>query len=316
MPSSCRSSSHREDDRDRRGRRPERAGLGQADLGDLARTPTSVTTMNRHGWVLLLLPVQRATSAIASSSARSTGSSVNSRIWRVRRRGRSRSAGVSVIAPILLRVNRSVDGGSTTLPPGSGRTSDVAGPARADPWPMNVIEVTNLTKRYGDQTAVDDVSFSVEAGEIFAHPRPERRRQDHHRRVDQRAPDARRRRHRVLGLDPRRDRDELRERPRRPAPGERAARQAHGPARRSTCTRRSTGSRPTRRSCIDGLGLAEKRDTAVPEALGRPEAAALDRARPRRQPAGRDPRRADDRASTRRPAATRGSSSRASATAA
>ena len=97
------------------------------------RTPTSVTTMNRHGWVLLLLPVQRATSAIASSSARSTGSSVNSRIWRVRRRGRSRSAGVSVIAPILLRVNRSVDGGSTTLPPGSGRTSDVARPVPGRP---------------------------------------------------------------------------------------------------------------------------------------------------------------------------------------
>jgi hypothetical protein len=29
--------SHREDDRDRRGRGPERAGLGQADLGDLAK---------------------------------------------------------------------------------------------------------------------------------------------------------------------------------------------------------------------------------------------------------------------------------------
>ena len=32
---------------------------------------------------------------------------------------------------------------------------------------MTVIEVTNLHKRYGDQVAVDDVSFTVEAGEIF-----------------------------------------------------------------------------------------------------------------------------------------------------
>ena len=32
---------------------------------------------------------------------------------------------------------------------------------------MNVIEVTDLTKRYGDRAAVDGVSFSVEEGEIF-----------------------------------------------------------------------------------------------------------------------------------------------------
>ncbi|WBB71049.1 ABC transporter ATP-binding protein [Micromonospora sp. WMMD812] len=32
---------------------------------------------------------------------------------------------------------------------------------------MPVIEVTNLHKRYGDLVAVDDVSFAVEAGEIF-----------------------------------------------------------------------------------------------------------------------------------------------------
>ncbi len=31
----------------------------------------------------------------------------------------------------------------------------------------NVIEVTNLSKRYGAQVAVDDVSFAVETGEIF-----------------------------------------------------------------------------------------------------------------------------------------------------
>jgi len=32
---------------------------------------------------------------------------------------------------------------------------------------MNVIEVTNLTKHYGDRAAVDGISFSVEEGEIF-----------------------------------------------------------------------------------------------------------------------------------------------------
>ena len=32
---------------------------------------------------------------------------------------------------------------------------------------MNVIEVTDLRKRYGDRAAVDDVSFAVEEGEIF-----------------------------------------------------------------------------------------------------------------------------------------------------
>jgi len=33
---------------------------------------------------------------------------------------------------------------------------------------MNIIEVKNLTKKFGDFKAVDDISFAVEAGEIFA----------------------------------------------------------------------------------------------------------------------------------------------------
>jgi ABC-type Fe3+/spermidine/putrescine transport system ATPase subunit len=39
---------------------------------------------------------------------------------------------------------------------------------------MPVIEVDNLSKRYGDQVAVDDLSFTVEKGEIFGilGPRP------------------------------------------------------------------------------------------------------------------------------------------------
>ena len=32
---------------------------------------------------------------------------------------------------------------------------------------MNIIEVKNLTKKFGEFTAVDDISFVVEKGEIF-----------------------------------------------------------------------------------------------------------------------------------------------------
>ena len=41
-----------------------------------------------------------------------------------------------------------------------------------------MIEVQHLTKRYGRVTAVDDVSFRVERGEILGFLGPERRRQD------------------------------------------------------------------------------------------------------------------------------------------
>ena len=43
-----------------------------------------------------------------------------------------------------------------------------------------VIDVRHLYKRYGDTVAVDDVSFSVQPGEIFGILGPERRGQDHH----------------------------------------------------------------------------------------------------------------------------------------
>ncbi len=32
----------------------------------------------------------------------------------------------------------------------------------------NIIEIKNLTKKYGDFTAVDQISFEVKKGEIFA----------------------------------------------------------------------------------------------------------------------------------------------------
>jgi hypothetical protein len=42
-----------------------------------------------------------------------------------------------------------------------------------------VIEVEQLTKRYGSVKAIDSVSFRVEKGENSGLPRPQRRRQDH-----------------------------------------------------------------------------------------------------------------------------------------
>ncbi|MDG4772979.1 ABC transporter ATP-binding protein [Solwaraspora sp. WMMD792] len=76
---------------------------------------------------------------------------------------------------------------------------------------MGIIEVARLHKRYGDTVAVDDVSFTVEAGEIFGILGPNGAgktttvecvsglRTPDHGQVT------------VLGLNPRRDRRELRE---------------------------------------------------------------------------------------------------------
>jgi ABC-2 type transport system ATP-binding protein len=76
---------------------------------------------------------------------------------------------------------------------------------------MNVIEVTNLSKRYGDQVAVDGVSFGVEEGEILAilGPNGAGKTTTVESISGLRTPDAGT--ISVLGLDPHRDRDELRE---------------------------------------------------------------------------------------------------------
>jgi ABC-2 type transport system ATP-binding protein len=74
---------------------------------------------------------------------------------------------------------------------------------------MNVIEVTNLVKRYGARTAVDDVSFTVEEGEIFAilGPNGAGKTTTVESISGLRTPDSGS--ISVLGLDPRHDRDEL-----------------------------------------------------------------------------------------------------------
>ena len=75
---------------------------------------------------------------------------------------------------------------------------------------MNVIEVTDLVKHYGSHTAVDGVSFSVEEGEIFAilGPNGAGKTTTVESISGLRTPDSGS--ISVLGLDPRRDRDELR----------------------------------------------------------------------------------------------------------
>jgi ABC-2 type transport system ATP-binding protein len=75
---------------------------------------------------------------------------------------------------------------------------------------MPVIEVSNLHKRYGDTVAVDDVSFTVEEGEIFGILGPNGAGKTTTVECVEglRTPD--RGRIEVLGLDPRRDRAELR----------------------------------------------------------------------------------------------------------
>jgi ABC-2 type transport system ATP-binding protein len=77
---------------------------------------------------------------------------------------------------------------------------------------MAIVEVTNLHKRYGDTIGVDDVSFSVEAGEIFGilGPNGAGKTTTVECVTGLRRPD--RGTVRVLGLDPQRDRAELRQR--------------------------------------------------------------------------------------------------------
>ena len=74
---------------------------------------------------------------------------------------------------------------------------------------MAIIEVTGLAKSYGDTVAVEDVSFAVEDGEIFGilGPNGAGKTTTVECVVGLRTPDAGK--IRVLGLEPRRDRQEL-----------------------------------------------------------------------------------------------------------
>ena len=86
-------------------------------------------------------------------------------------------------------------------------TADVARrAARHDRTMTAVIELDHLTKRYGAARGIEDLSLSVERGEVFGFLGPERCRQDDHD-PDAAGPAAPDERHaRVFGLDSRRDR--------------------------------------------------------------------------------------------------------------
>lgn len=77
---------------------------------------------------------------------------------------------------------------------------------------MSVIEVENLVKRYDDEVVVDDVTFSVEKGEIFGilGPNGAGKTTTVEAIAGLRRPDSGR--IRVLGLDPQQDGNEIRER--------------------------------------------------------------------------------------------------------
>ena len=81
------------------------------------------------------------------------------------------------------------------------------------------IEVAGLEKRYGDRRAVDGISFTIAAGEVFGLLGPERRGQDHDRRDPRGLPRPDAGTVRVLGLDPAADGREPAPAHRRDAPG-------------------------------------------------------------------------------------------------
>ena len=131
-----------------------------------------------------------------------------------------------------------------------------------EPASMNVIEVTDLTSATATASAVDGVSFVGRGRRDLRHPRPERRRQDHHRRIHRRPAGAR----------PRHD----------PRPGARsptATATGSAPSSASSSRRASCPSgSPSRealelfasfyaepadpRALIEDLGLEDQRDTA------------------------------------------------------
>ncbi len=126
---------------------------------------------------------------------------------------------------------------------------------------MNVIEVTDLQKRYGDRLVVDGVSFTVEEGEIFGilGPNGAGKTTTVESIAGLRTPDGGT--ITVLGYDPRRDRDRLRtlvgvqlqesELPERMTPRE---------ALELFASFYAAPADPTR--LLDDLDLADRRDTA------------------------------------------------------
>ena len=180
---------------------------------------------------------------------------------------------------------------------------------------MNVIEVSNLVKHYGNHTAVDGVSFSVEEGEIFAilGPNGAGKTTTVESISGLRTPDSGT--ISVLGLDPQPGPRRAPSRRRRPTPGERATGSDPGLG--------SAGPLRIVLPCAARLGAPARRPRARPtsatprSASSRAARSSGCRSRWRWSAIRRSPSSTSSRpASTHRPGATRGSSSRTSAQAA
>ena len=159
---------------------------------------------------------------------------------------------------------------------------------------MTVIDVEHLHKRYGEKVAVDDVSLTVEEGEIFGilGRNGAGKTTAVECIVGLRRPD--RGRVRVLGIDPQRGGPRLREQvgvqlQESELPDKLTVAEAIG-------LYGSFYRTPAAAALLDVLGLAEKRDDQVHKAVRRPEAALSDRAGPDRPAPDRGARRAHDRA--------------------
>ena len=157
-----------------------------------------------------------------------------------------------------------------------------------------VIEVQHLHKSYGDTVAVDDVSFTVQEGEIFGilGPNGAGKTTTVESIEGLRTPD--RGTISVLGLGPRRDRAELTQRLGA------QLQDSQLPDRLQVAEALELYSSFYRapadwRALMDALGLAGKSKTRFGAAVRRPEAAPVDRARAGREPAGGGAGRADHR---------------------
>ncbi|MET8909938.1 ABC transporter ATP-binding protein [Micromonospora sp. NPDC004551] len=165
---------------------------------------------------------------------------------------------------------------------------------------MPVIEVEHLHKRYGDKVAVDDVSFTVEQGEIFGVLGPNGAGKTTTVECVQGLRRADGGRVRVLGLDPVRDRTEVRQRvgaqlQESQLPDKLRVREALDLYRSFYRNRADID------ELLTDLGLAEQRDTAFHKLsggqkqrlsvalalVGRPEIAVLDELTTGLDPQGR-----------------------------
>ncbi len=157
-----------------------------------------------------------------------------------------------------------------------------------------VVSVQDLRVRYGATVAVDGISLNIRRGEIFGilGPNGAGKTTTVECIGGLRTPDEGT--ISVLGLDARRDRDELRQRVGiQLQSSELPDKLAVGEALELFAAFYDDPADPDELMTL--LGLTEKRDTRFAKLSGRPEAAAVDRARADRPTAGGDPRRAHDR---------------------